>query len=111
MRVLVSGSAGFIGYHLCVRLLDDGHEVVGLDNLSTGQRANADELSAQPHFHFVEHDIVNPPPVEGAFDLVCNLACPASPADFDSKRLDILAACSGGVWTLLEFAQGPAMLA
>lgn len=105
MRLLVTGCAGFIGYHLCERLLDDGHEVVGVDDLSTGQLANVNDLKVRPKFRFVEHDIVEPLSVAGRFQIVYNLACPASPIDFGPRRLDILAACSRGVWNLLDFCR------
>jgi nucleoside-diphosphate-sugar epimerase len=101
----VTGCAGFIGYHLCERLLDDGHELVGVDDLSTGQLVNVNDLQARPEFRFVEHDIVEPLPVEGQFDVVYNLACPASPVDFGPRRLSILNACSRGVWNVLDFCR------
>jgi dTDP-glucose 4,6-dehydratase len=103
--VLVAGCAGFIGYHFCDRLLNDHHEVVGIDNLATGSNRNANDLSARPGFRFVQADIVQALPVDGRFDWVCNLACPASPVDFGPKSLDILAVCSRGTWNLLDFAR------
>lgn len=105
MRVLVTGCAGFIGYHLCDRLLNDGHEVTGLDNLSTGQTINADDLKRRPNFRFVQHDIVQPPAIEGKIEIVYNLACPASPVDFGPRRLNILDVCSRGVWNLLDLCR------
>ena len=105
MRVLVAGCAGFIGYHLTARLLEDGCDVVGLDNFASGSRRNADDLGSQPRFRFLEHDITDPPPVEGPLDAVYDLACPASPADFATNPLEILAACSTGVRNLLELAR------
>ncbi len=105
MRILVTGCAGFLGYHFSRRLLDEQHDVVGLDNLSTGSSANAALLSQNPRFRFISHDITAPLPVEGPFDMVCNLACPASPIDFDTMALDILAVCSQGVRNLLEFSR------
>ncbi|MFH1747156.1 MAG: UDP-glucuronic acid decarboxylase family protein [Planctomycetota bacterium] len=104
MRVLVPGCAGFIGYHLTTRLLNEGHDVVGLDNLSSGSRRNAVDLQAHTQFEFHEHDITNPLPVEGPFDLICDLACPASPLDFERRQLAILAVCSQGVRNLAELA-------
>ena len=105
MRVLVTGCAGFIGYHLTARLLADGHEVVGLDNFCSGSRRNIADLAGQQHFRFIEHDITNTLPVEGRFDLICDLACPASPLDFDRRRLEILAVCSEGVRKLADLAR------
>ena len=104
MRVLVTGCAGFIGYHLTARLLAEGHDVVGLENLSSGSRRNVNDLSTHPRFRFSEHDITNPLPVEGPLDLICDLACPASPVDFARLRLEILAVCSEGVRRLAELA-------
>jgi nucleoside-diphosphate-sugar epimerase len=103
--LLVTGCAGFIGYHLCDRLLNDGHEVVGVDDLSTGQSINAGDLEKRQKFRFVKHDIVEPFGIEGPIDIIYNLACPASPADFDPRRLKILDVCSRGVWNLLNLAQ------
>ncbi|MBL8878253.1 MAG: SDR family oxidoreductase [Phycisphaerales bacterium] len=105
MRILVTGCAGFIGFHMCDRLLRDGHEVVGLDNVSTGQRPNVVDLSKNPRFQFVEHDLTQPLALDGSFERVFNFACPASPVDFDPRRLDILAVCSRGVWNLLDFCK------
>ena len=96
MRAIVAGCAGFIGYHLSKRFLDEGYEVVGLDNIVTGQQANVDELSKSRAFTFVNHDVVEPIAVDGPVDLVCNLACPASPVDFGPLRLEILDVCSRG---------------
>ena len=105
MRVLVTGCAGFIGYHLTERLLGEGHDVVGLDNFCSGSRANAESLGAHGRFRFIEHDITQSPPVDGPFDLICNLACPASPVDFGRRPLEILAVCSDGFRQMLELAR------
>lgn len=104
MRVLVTGSAGFIGYHLIARLLREGHTVVGLDNFASGSRDNIADLQTRAKFEFHEHDIVKPLPVDCHFDQIYDLACPASPTDFDQRALEILAVCSQGVWNLLELA-------
>ena len=80
MRVLVTGGAGFLGSHLCDRLLKDGHEVVCLDNFFTGRRLNIAHLAGNPNFEFVRHDIIDPFKFE--VDQIYNLACPASPPHY-----------------------------
>lgn len=80
MIYLVTGAAGFLGAHLSARLLADGHEVIGLDNLHSGQQSNIDRLSASPSFRFVRHDVVAAYDIP--CDVVCNLACPASPPHY-----------------------------
>jgi UDP-glucuronate decarboxylase len=80
MRILVTGGAGFLGSHLCDRLLKDGHEVVCIDNYFTGRRLNIAHLFTNPNFEFVRHDIVDPFKYE--VDQIYNLACPASPPHY-----------------------------
>lgn len=80
MRVLVTGGAGFLGSHLCDRLLEDGHEVVCLDNLFTGRKKNIVHLLGNPYFEFVRHDVIDPFKFE--VDWIFNLACPASPPHY-----------------------------
>ena len=80
MRILVTGGAGFLGSHLCDRLLKDGHEVVCLDNLFTGRKSNVLHLKDNPDFEFVRHDVIDPFKYE--VDQIYNLACPASPPHY-----------------------------
>jgi UDP-glucuronate decarboxylase len=80
MRILVTGGAGFLGSHLCDRLLKDGHEVVCLDNLFTGRKTNIAHLLAHPNFEFVRHDVIDPFKFE--VEQIYNLACPASPPHY-----------------------------
>ena len=109
MRTLVAGCAGFIGFHLCETLLHEGHEVVGVDNLRTGQEMNVRDLSAMKRFDFIRHDITEPLPTTGPLSRpvqqVYNLACPASPVDFAPGGLEIMDVCSRGVWNLLELCR------
>lgn len=80
MRILVTGGAGFLGSHLCDRLLRDGHEVICLDNFFTGRKGNITHLLANPFFELVRHDVIDPFKVE--VDQIYNLACPASPPHY-----------------------------
>jgi len=80
MRILVTGGAGFIGSHLCERLLGDGHEVLCLDNFFTGNKKNIAALLPHPSFELIRHDITQPILLE--VDRIYNLACPASPIHY-----------------------------
>jgi UDP-glucuronate decarboxylase len=80
MRILVTGGAGFIGSHLCERLLGEGHDVICLDNFFTGRRENIFQLLDNPRFELVRHDVIEPILLE--VDQVYNLACPASPIHY-----------------------------
>lgn len=108
MRVLLAGGSGFIGSHLADLLLERGHDVVAVDNFSTGRRSNVSHLDGHSRFMLVEHDVVEPlDPVRelnGRFDAVLDLASPASPLDFKTLPLQILAAGSKGTWNLLDLA-------
>jgi dTDP-glucose 4,6-dehydratase len=106
MRFLVAGGAGLIGSAMCAALVGRGDEVVCVDNLLTGSRANVEELSGEDRFVFVEADITTGIPVDGPFDVVVNLACPASPVDFGPLALEILSVGSTGLRNLLEAARG-----
>ncbi len=79
MRILITGAAGFLGSHLCDRLLAEGHDVVGMDNFITGKRENIAHLSGNEHFSFIRHDVSNYIHVPGKLDAVMHFASPASP--------------------------------
>jgi dTDP-glucose 4,6-dehydratase len=79
MRILITGAAGFLGSHLCERLINDGHEVVGLDNFITGSPQNLAHLANNPGFSFIRHDVSNFIFVPGRVDVVMHFASPASP--------------------------------
>ena len=80
LRTLVTGGAGFIGSHLCERLLRDGHEVICLDNFFTGRRRNVAHLLSNPNFELIRHDIIEPILLE--VDRIYHMACPASPVHY-----------------------------
>ncbi len=80
MRILITGGAGFLGSHLCDKLIAQGHELVCLDNLFTGSKANIAHLLGHPQFEFVRHDVIDPFKYE--VDQIYNLACPASPPHY-----------------------------
>ncbi|MEU3336765.1 UDP-glucuronic acid decarboxylase family protein [Streptomyces sp. NPDC002144] len=107
-RALVTGGAGFVGSHLCGRLLEAGSDVVCLDNLCTGSRSNVAELEHRPGFRFVRADATDPAAVRalpGRFDLVLHFACPASPADYLRLPLETLDVGSSGTRNALERAR------
>ena len=79
-RVLVTGGAGFLGSHLCDRLVEDGHEVICLDNFFSGSKRNIGHLLGKPNFELVRHDLVQPVFLE--VDEIYNMACPASPIHY-----------------------------
>ncbi|MFF0645868.1 NAD-dependent epimerase/dehydratase family protein [Streptomyces tendae] len=106
-RALVTGGAGFVGSHLCGRLLDAGTDVVCLDNLATGSRANVADLERRRGFRFVRGDATDPAALcglPGRFDLVLHFACPASPADYLRLPLQTLDVGSTGTRNALERA-------
>lgn len=103
MKILVAGGAGFVGSHVCDRLIADGHAVTCLDNLVTGSRKNVAGLAGHPRFTFIEADVAAAPLME--VDVIFHLASPASPVDYDRLPLETLAANSIGTWRLLEVAR------
>lgn len=82
MRVLITGGAGFLGSHLCDRFLAEGHQVIAMDNLITGNTANIEHLAGNRDFHFIHHDVTNYIYIEGKLDAVLHFASPASPIDY-----------------------------
>ncbi|MGH2740277.1 MAG: UDP-glucuronic acid decarboxylase family protein [Actinomycetota bacterium] len=110
-RAVVTGGAGFLGSHLCSRLLAEGWELVALDSLITGARENLADLE-QSRFRFAELDITNGLDVDGPLDWVLHLASPASPVDYLRHPLETLEVGSTGTTNALEFAsaKGAALL-
>jgi len=104
LRIAVSGAAGFIGSHMCDRLLAEGHTVVALDNFLTGSPGNLAHLEGHTRFRFVEQDITKPFAVDGAVDGVVNMASPASPKDYLEHPIETLDVGSIGTRRMLELA-------
>lgn len=102
-RILVTGGAGFLGSHLCKRLLDDGHDVLCLDNFFTGTKENVLDLFANPHFELMRHDVTFPLYVE--VDEIYNLACPASPIHYQHDPVQTTKTCVHGTINMLGLAK------
>ena len=101
----MSGAAGFIGSHLCERLVSEGHHVLGFDNLMTGATRNIEHLKASPGFEFREWDVCRPVELEGPIDGVLHLASLASPVDYLAHPIETLDVGSAGTRNLLEIAR------
>lgn len=101
-KALVTGAAGFLGSHLCRRLLDDGYEVTALDNLFTGTKDNILDLFQNRRFSFVLHDVTQP--FWGQFDEIYNLACPASPIHYQHNPVETMKSSVLGMMNMLDLA-------
>ncbi len=102
-RVLVTGGAGFIGSHLCERLLEQGHEVICLDNFFTGQKQNVAHLRDNPRFEVIRHDVTEPINLE--VDEIYNLACPASPVHYQFDPVHTVRTNVMGMLNTLDLAR------
>ena len=102
--ILVTGGAGFIGSHLCKRLLNENHNVICLDNLFTGTLKNIEEFENNNNFEFVNHDITKPY-YRDNIDEIYNLACPASPIHYQSNPIKTVKTCTIGVINMLGLAK------
>ncbi|NQZ60021.1 MAG: SDR family oxidoreductase, partial [Lentisphaeraceae bacterium] len=102
-KILVTGGAGFLGSHLCGRLVKEGHEVICLDNLQTGYKKNIYHLLDKANFEFIRHDICEPIRLE--VDEIYNLACPASPPQYQSNPVSTTKTCVLGSINMLGLAK------
>ena len=102
-RILVTGGAGFLGSHLCERLLRDGHEVLCVDNCFTGTKSNINHLTGDPSFEFIRHDITFPLYIE--VDQIFNLACPASPVHYQFDPVQTTKSSVHGAINMLGLAK------
>lgn len=105
--ILIAGGAGFIGSHLCHRLVSEGKNVLCVDNLSTGRMENISSLMDKPNFRFVHHDVIYPFQYEGEKPLcaIYNFACPASPKHYQKDPLHTTQTCVVGTFNLLALAR------
>ncbi len=105
MKIIITGGAGFIGSHLCERLLNDGHSVVVIDNFVTGDKANLDAIGEQANFELVEHDVCLPSYDElDDAEMIYHLASPASPVDYREIPLQTLWVNAAGTKNMLDLA-------
>lgn len=102
-RILVTGGAGFIGNHLCRRLLNEGNYVICLDNFFTGLKQHIEDMLDNPNFELVEHDIVDP--IDIACEQIYNLACPASPPHYQYDPVKTMKTSVLGILNMLELAK------
>lgn len=105
MRVLVTGGAGFIGSHLCDRLLAEGHEVIAMDNLITGSITNIEHLAGRDHFLLIKHDVTNYIYIDGALDAILHLASLPSPVDYLQEPIKTLKVGALGTHKTLGLAR------
>ena len=103
MKILVTGGAGFLGSHLCERLLAEDHEVICLDNFYTGTKANISHLVSHPKFEVIRHDVTSPLQIE--IDLILNFACPASPVHYQKDPVQTIKTSVHGAINMLDLAR------
>jgi UDP-glucuronate decarboxylase len=103
MKILVTGAAGFLGSHLCDKLLETGHEVIGLDNFSTSEKSKITSLSSRDGFSFFEHDVTEK--IDIKVDGIFNLACPASPIHYQKDPVRTIRTNVLGAINMLELAK------
>jgi dTDP-glucose 4,6-dehydratase len=105
VRALITGGAGFLGSHMCDRLLKEGHDVVCVDNLKTSRMETIAHLSSNPSFHFIQHDITEPLFLDRPLDVVMHFASPASPKDYAKLPIQTLKVGGLGTYHALGLAK------
>ncbi|MCD6477686.1 MAG: SDR family oxidoreductase [Candidatus Aenigmarchaeota archaeon] len=101
MRTIVTGGAGFLGSHLCEKLLKEGYEVIALDNLATGKTKNIKHLLDDPNFVFIRHNVSKPFEINEKIDAIFHLASPASPIDYQEIPINTISANAFGTYNML----------
>ncbi|WP_452225487.1 UDP-glucuronic acid decarboxylase family protein [Lacinutrix chionoecetis] len=104
-KVLITGAAGFLGSHLCDRLIKEGYQVIGMDNFITGDKKNIEHLYSNPNFRFIKHDVTQFIDFEGNLDYILHFASPASPIDYLKIPIQTLKVGSLGTHNLLGLAK------
>jgi UDP-glucuronate decarboxylase len=104
-KIIVFGGTGFIGNHLCRKLVKEGHNVICVDNNYSGSTSNICDLSNNPKFQYINHNIINPIYIKGNISHIYNLACPASPKAYQRDPLFTIKTCTVGTINVLEFAR------
>jgi dTDP-glucose 4,6-dehydratase len=105
LRILVTGAAGFIGSHMCDRLLAEGHSIIAVDNFLTGAERNLTHLADHPRFQLIRHDVTQPLSIDDPLDAILNMASPASPKDYLRHPIATLDVGSAGTRNMLEMAR------
>jgi UDP-glucuronate decarboxylase len=103
MKILLTGAAGFLGSHISKKLIDNNHEVIGLDDLSTGSIKNIEQLINQPKYSFIEHDVRIP--YQAKVDAILNFACPASPVNYQKDPVRTIETNFLGMINMLHLAK------
>jgi UDP-glucuronate decarboxylase len=103
MRILVAGVAGFLGSYFAEKYLNEGHEIIGVDNFYTGKKENLKNLISSSNFELIRHDVIDPLSVE--VDAIANFACPASPIHYQRHPVQTIRTSLIGVSNLLELAK------
>ena len=104
-KILITGAAGFLGSHLCDRFIKEGYQVIGMDNLITGDMKNVEHLLKRDEFEFFHYDVTNFVHVAGKLDYILHFASPASPIDYLKIPIQTLKVSSIGIFHLLGLAK------
>lgn len=105
MKIMITGGAGFIGYNLTKRLLEEGNTIISIDNFLSGSKKNIEEFLTHPNFRFIEHDVIEKFPIDESVDQIYNLACPASPPHYQKDPVNTMKVNVVGAINVLDYAK------